>query len=118
MTKLWALVQAYLDSQGGMSARALARKIDVSAQTLDTWKAGRPDPANLRKLAAGIDVAYEAVLAAADADAGYLTEAEFMASLQGRPHISDKIAELLRRHVAQPPDDESHDLRSESNGRG
>ena len=101
MGYLWTLVQAYLDSQGGMSARALARKIDVRAQTVDSWKnrGSTPSPANLRDLSEGIGVDYEVLLAAVETDAGYRTPEDLLAGMAGS-RIKPEVLERLRQHVA------------------
>lgn len=99
MSKLWALVQVYLDSQGGMSARALARKTGVSPQTLDQWKTSRPEPGNLRRLARAIDTPYDVLLAAVMADQGYRTNEELM-SVLADSNIPSETRERLMRHVA------------------
>src|SRR5690242_16868298 len=63
MGHLWALIQEYLDRQGGMSQAALARKMGTSPQTLGSWKkrGSRPEPEALRALAVAIEQPYEVV---------------------------------------------------------
>ena len=97
MSRLWVFVQAYLDSQGGMSAAALARKIGVPKSTFDTWKnrGSRPGGPDLRKLADGIDVDYPILLAAIEVDRGYLTNDDLEAVLDNK-RISPEIRRQLR----------------------
>lgn len=113
MSRLWIFVQAYLDSQGGTSAAALARKIGTSSQTVNTWKVrgSRPGPDILRKLARAIDVDHEVLLAAVEADNGYRTDDELMAVLRNK-NLSAEILEGLRRHVSTPTQ-EDRDRRRE-----
>lgn len=103
MSRLWLLVQAYIDREGGISAASVARKAGVPVQLLNKWKVrgSRPKPHNLRALAKAIEVNYEVLLAAVDADAGYYTDDELMTVLRGK-NISDEVQERLRRHVAKP----------------
>ena len=103
MTRLWVFIQAYLDSQGGMSAAALARKIGTTSQTVSTWKirGSRPRPEILRRIAMAIDVEHEVLLAAVEADDGYRTDDELMEVLRDRK-LSAEHWELLRRHVSNP----------------
>ena len=107
MSRLWVFVQAYLDSQGGMSAAALARKIGSTPQTVNTWKirGSRPRPAILRRLALAIDVEHEVLLAAVEADDGYRTDDELMDVLRGRDLNAEHL-ERLRRHVSDPTEEE------------
>ena len=101
MSRLWVFVQAYLDSQGGMSSAALARKIGIRPQTVNTWKirGSRPEPGNLRDLATAIDVDYAILLAAIETDGGYITDDDLDAVLDSRKWISPEMRERLRRHV-------------------
>ena len=103
MSTLWIFVQAYLDSQGGMSSAALARKIGSTPQTLNTWKirGSRPGPEILRSLAVAIDIDHEVLLAAVEADDGYRTDDELMTVLRDRK-LSAEHWERLRRHVSAP----------------
>lgn len=125
MSRLWTLIQAYLDAQGGTPAAALARKVsrdrgrDLSPQTLNSWKVrgSRPSAKDLRDLAAAINVEYEIVLAAVDADAGYTTNDELAAVLR-YSNIPPEIQERLRRHVAAPLDDDEDTGQSRRRGNG
>jgi transcriptional regulator with XRE-family HTH domain len=103
MGHLWALIQEYLDRQGGMSQAALARKMGTSPQTLGSWKkrGSRPEPDALRALAVAIEQPYEVVHAALEADQGYLTDEELEASMRGRG-LSAEVRERLRAHVGRP----------------
>jgi len=89
-----------------MSARALARKIGVSAQTLDGWKRSRPEADNLHRLARAIDVDYAILLAAVDADGDYTTDDDFEAVLKDRKRITPEMRERLRRHISRPSTDD------------
>lgn len=106
MNRLWVFVQAYLDDKD-RSAAWLAHKIGTSSSTLNTWKirGSRPEPDNLRKLADAINVDYEALLAAVEADDDYRTDDEMMAVLRDR-NLSAETVERLRRHVSAPIEQE------------
>lgn len=103
MSRLWALIQAYLDSQEQFDGRRapdrwLAQKVGVPAQTLNQWKVSKPTAPNLRALAKAINRDYLVVKAAADADADELSRAELE---QMRPglRISDADWEILLRNT-------------------
>lgn len=74
MTRLWAIVQAHLDKYGVREA-ALARRMDTTPQTLNTWKKRglKTLPAKhlLEALARETGTPYEEVLDAVLADIGY-----------------------------------------------
>lgn len=115
MGNLWALIEAYLDSQGGMASAALARKIGTKPQTVSSWKVrgSRPEAKILRDLAKAIDVDYEVLLAAVDADAGYRTDEELLSVLKDR-NIPADVQERLRRHVSYPLPNRNGALRKDA----
>jgi len=90
-----------------MSSAALARKIGIPSQTVNTWKirGSRPVPDTLRKLATAIDVDYAILLAAIEADSGYITNDDLDAVLDSK-WISPEMRERLRRHVNRPSTDD------------
>ncbi len=77
MSQLWDIVQAHLDKYGVRSA-ALARLMDTSPQTLDSWKnrglRKLPDKHLLLALARETQTPYRDVLDAVLHDIGYLPE--------------------------------------------
>ncbi len=77
MSELKQLVENYT-SRNERSMSWVARKMDVSPQTLSSWwhrgTKRLPTPENLRSLAAVLGVPYRYVLEAALTDAGYLPE--------------------------------------------
>lgn len=77
MRNVWGLIEAYLDDSGAKEA-AVARKAQLSPQTLNSWKHGRlkgmPSNASLYQLAQAIKTPYSTVLDAALLDWGYRPE--------------------------------------------
>ncbi|MFK5691330.1 helix-turn-helix transcriptional regulator [Ornithinimicrobium sp. LYQ92] len=85
-TRLGQLIQDFLDNQDWDISRAqVAKKLDVSRQTVTNWESGvreLPRPENLRALASLARVPYLTVLNAALTDAGYLQTEELMGNAQ------------------------------------
>jgi transcriptional regulator with XRE-family HTH domain len=96
MNRLWVFVQAYLDDEDRPAAW-LAHKIGTTSSTLNTWKirGSRPGPDSLHKLARAINVDYAILLAAIDADGGYITNDDLDAVLDSK-RISPEMRERLR----------------------
>jgi len=103
---LWDLIQAYLDDTGGTSAAALSRRIGSKPQTLSSWKTRGirelPSVDTLRNLADAIEVPYDIVLRAAEADAGYRDDEDkdLSAALEAYG-VRGRAATRLRKHVAK-----------------
>lgn len=78
--RLWAILQAHVDSQVyPPSRRQLARKLDVAPQTLNNWYNGlsaMPLREHLQAVADLTNTPYRDVLRAALLDAGYEVEAD------------------------------------------
>lgn len=76
--RLWAILQAHVDSQVyPPSRRQLARKLGVAPQTLNNWYNGlrsMPEVEHVRAIADLTGTPYRDVIAAALADAGYEIE--------------------------------------------
>jgi transcriptional regulator with XRE-family HTH domain len=77
MQHVWSIVQRYMDDTGAKEA-AVARKMGLSEQALNTWKLGRlkriPRSSDLVRLADATNARYRDVLDAALLDWGYLPE--------------------------------------------
>lgn len=122
MTELEALIQRYLDETGARQA-AVARKMHVSSQTLNSWTARGlkrlPGVDNMRALADAIGVPYGAVLNAILIDLGYLEKSA--TDNVHRLHRASQAADADRpviaaaRRVTQP---RRHDPRAHLQARG
>jgi transcriptional regulator with XRE-family HTH domain len=92
MGHLQALIDAYLAAEE-RSPSWLAAKMGTTSSTLSSWKqrGSRPSPPKLRALSAATGIAHAALVAASDADVGYLTDAELAEILK-----ATRLAPALR----------------------
>ena len=104
MGHLQALIDAYLDSQGGMAPAALARKMGTTSSTLSSWKkrGSRPSPALLRSLSVATGIDHLAFVAAVDADAGDLTVAE-LSKILSASRLTPAMRDACLRAGEMPP---------------
>jgi transcriptional regulator with XRE-family HTH domain len=100
MGHLEALIQAYLDEQDRPQSW-LAGKMTLPRSTISSWmrRGSRPQPHMLLALASQTGISHVALLAAVDADAGYISEADFEKAL-----TSAKLRPSLRAHLTVKAD--------------
>lgn len=78
-TRLWRLVEQWIDAQRFPPSQAkIAEAVGVKPTAFSQWKLGhtQPKPEHLRKLAEVTGIEYRLLLAAVNADTGYLRDEE------------------------------------------
>jgi transcriptional regulator with XRE-family HTH domain len=102
MGHLQALIDAWLTSQE-RSPSWLAGKMGTGSSTLSSWKqrGSRPSPPMMRALSAETGIDHRALVAAADADAGYLTDAELAAILKST-RLTPALRAALEAQAGSP----------------
>lgn len=103
MGHLQALIDAWLDSQERNPAW-LASKMGTTSSTLSSWKkrGSRPSPPMMRALSAETGIDHRALVAASDADAGYLTDAE-LAEILKATRLAPALRVALEAKYVAPP---------------